>query len=61
MNPGKKIDAYRFDANLRVGPDYDPPQPATTHFQFPDDRGSFARAALRCVGVGKCRASKGSR
>ena len=29
-------------------------QPAT-HFRFADDRGSFARATLRCVGVGECR------
>jgi Fe-S oxidoreductase len=27
-----------------------------THFRFPgDDEGSFARATLRCVGVGECR------
>ncbi len=58
MNPGKKIDAYRVDENLRLGPDYNPPQPAT-HFQFPEDRNSFARAALRCVGVGECRKSGG--
>src|SRR5581483_2383212 len=33
---------------------YNPWQPKT-HFQFPDDNFSFANAALRCVGVGKCR------
>jgi FAD/FMN-containing dehydrogenase/Fe-S oxidoreductase len=58
MNPGKKIDAYRIDENLRVGPDYNPPQPAT-HFHFAADRHSFARAALRCVGVGECRREGG--
>ncbi len=26
-----------------------------THFRYPDDDGSFGRAVLRCVGVGKCR------
>jgi FAD/FMN-containing dehydrogenase/Fe-S oxidoreductase len=54
MNPGKKIDAYPIDTNLRPGPDYNPPQPET-HFRFAHDRHSFARAALRCAGVGNCR------
>jgi FAD/FMN-containing dehydrogenase/Fe-S oxidoreductase len=54
MNPGKIVDAYRIDEDLRLGPDYAPAAPAT-YFQFPDDRGSFARATLRCVGVGECR------
>jgi Fe-S oxidoreductase len=42
------------DENLRLGAGYRPWQPAT-HFQFPEDEGSLAHAALRCVGVGKCR------
>jgi FAD/FMN-containing dehydrogenase/Fe-S oxidoreductase len=54
MNPGKVIDAYRVDENLRLGTRYDPPQPAT-YFQFPNDSGSFAKSTLRCVGVGECR------
>lgn len=58
MNPGKKIDAYPIDANLRLGPDYNPPQPPT-NFAFPNDKHSFARAALRCVGVGECRREGG--
>jgi Fe-S oxidoreductase len=58
MNPGKKVDAYGITENLRLGPDYNPPQPHT-HFHFPDDRHSFARAALRCVGVGECRKEGG--
>jgi FAD/FMN-containing dehydrogenase/Fe-S oxidoreductase len=58
MNPGKKIDAYKMDENLRIGPDYNPPQPET-HFAFPADRHSFARASLRCVGVGECRREGG--
>jgi FAD/FMN-containing dehydrogenase/Fe-S oxidoreductase len=54
MNPGKVVDAYRIQQNLRLGADYDPRQ-VSTHFQFPEDSGSFASAALRCVGVGLCR------
>jgi FAD/FMN-containing dehydrogenase/Fe-S oxidoreductase len=59
MNPGKLIGLpgetpNKLDANLRLGPDYAPWQPQT-HFQFPQDHGSLSHAALRCVGVGKCR------
>ena len=54
MNPGKVVDPYPVDANLRWGTHYDPWQPAT-HFSFLEDRGSFAFAANRCVGTGKCR------
>ena len=58
MNPGKVIDAYRLDENLRLGRNYRPPY-LETHFHYPDDHGSFAHATLRCVGVGKCRRSEG--
>ncbi|MDX1583753.1 MAG: (Fe-S)-binding protein, partial [Thermoanaerobaculia bacterium] len=58
MNPGKVVTPYRLDENLRLGADYDPWEPKT-HFQYPEDRNSFARAALRCVGVGKCRREGG--
>ncbi len=58
MNPGKVIDPYRLDENLRLGTDYNPPH-LRTQFQLPDDKGDFANAALRCVGVGKCRREKG--
>ena len=54
MNPGKVIDAYPVDTNLRWGTNYAPWEPAT-HFAFAEDRGSFAYAANRCVGTGKCR------
>jgi FAD/FMN-containing dehydrogenase/Fe-S oxidoreductase len=56
MNPGKIVDPYPLDSNLRLGANYHPAGPKT-HFKFPDDKGSFAHAALRCVGVGKCRRS----
>jgi FAD/FMN-containing dehydrogenase/Fe-S oxidoreductase len=58
MNPGKLIEPYKIDENLRLGPDYAPWLPET-HFHFPDDEGNFANAALRCVGVGKCRREEG--
>src|SRR2546425_8874869 len=54
MNPHKVVDAYLPTENLRLGADYKPLQ-LQTHFQFPDDGGSFAKAALRCIGVGECR------
>src|SRR5438445_7830523 len=54
MNPGKVVEPYRLDENLRLGAGYHPWEP-TTHFRFPEDHGSLPRAALRCVGVGKCR------
>src|SRR5712692_6074218 len=58
MNPGKVVQPYRIDENLRLGTEYEPPQ-LVTHFKFPDDEGSIALAALRCVGVGKCRRTNG--
>ncbi len=58
MNPGKVVDPYRTDENLRLGADYRPAQPAT-HFSFHKDRGSLAFATLRCVGVGECRREQG--
>ena len=58
MNPGKVVEPYRMDENLRHGPDYNPWQPPT-HFRFPHDHGSMAHATLRCVGVGKCRHYEG--
>lgn len=58
MNPGKIVEPYRIDENLRLGTDYRPAQP-TTHFRFPEDGGSLATATLRCVGVGLCRRQEG--
>ena len=62
MNTGKVVDlegdAYGITDNLRLGTDYSPPQPVT-HFAYAADRHSFARAALRCVGVGACRREGG--
>ena len=58
MNPGKVVEPYRMDENLRLGPGYHPWHPPT-HFKFPQDHGSLAHATLRCVGVGKCRHYEG--
>lgn len=54
LNPHKVVNAYLPTENLRLGADYKPRQPET-HFQFPDDDGSFAKSTLRCVGLGACR------
>lgn len=58
MNPGKVVDPYPLDANLRLGARYHNPA-LKTRFKYPDDGGSFSRAVLRCVGVGKCRRTGG--
>ena len=58
MNPGKVVDPYPLDSNLREGPNYKPWQPLTI-FQFPEDGGSLASATERCFGVGKCRKLEG--
>ena len=54
LNPGVIVAPAALDADLRV--------PAARSlrrglgFAYPDDRGDFAAAVHRCVGVGKCRA-----
>jgi FAD/FMN-containing dehydrogenase/Fe-S oxidoreductase len=59
MNPGKLIDPYRADENLRLGPDYKPIT-LKTNFSFHSDVGQgFVRATEHCIGMGKCRAEKG--
>ncbi len=54
MNPNKVVNAYLPTENLRLGADYKPNDPKT-YFQFPDDDGSFAKATVRCIGLGECR------
>jgi FAD/FMN-containing dehydrogenase/Fe-S oxidoreductase len=54
MNPGKVVDSYAPTDNLRL-PGY---RPAAVKTFFPlVVEGGIARAASRCVGVGKCRKS----
>ncbi|MFI5614112.1 FAD-binding and (Fe-S)-binding domain-containing protein [Amycolatopsis sp. NPDC051903] len=55
MNPGKVVAPYRLDEHLRLGGAWSPADPQNLYFRFPDDGGSFAQAANRCVGVGRCR------
>ena len=54
MNPGKVIDSYGQLTDLKLAGDYPHHEPQT-HFHFPEDKGKFSHAVLRCFGVGKCR------
>ncbi|MGY1986064.1 FAD-binding and (Fe-S)-binding domain-containing protein [Blastococcus sp. SYSU DS0669] len=56
MNPGKVVAPYPLDSYLRMTADYPAWEPEVA-FGYPEDDGSFAHAAARCVGVGKCRSS----
>ncbi len=55
MNPGKGIDAFPLDTNIRYGPKYRKSLLVATAFSFDEDGGSLQNALERCVGVGKCR------
>lgn len=56
LNPGKLVDPYPLDTNLRYGPGYRlAPMATETTFSFRHDHGSMQQAAERCVGVGRCR------
>lgn len=54
MNPGKIVNAFHNDENLRLGVNYNPWQPQT-HFHYAEDGNNFPESILRCVGVGICR------
>ena len=55
MNPGKVVHPAGLDEHLRLGGRWAPKRLQPLAFGFPDDGHSFAQAANRCVGVGKCR------
>jgi FAD/FMN-containing dehydrogenase/Fe-S oxidoreductase len=57
MNPGNIVQPFRIDEYLKLAT-YRPP-PIQTHFAYTEDGGSFGHAALRCVGVGRCRRDSG--
>ncbi len=56
LNPGIIVDPEPVDDRLRT--DAMPPAPRT-FLPFADDHGDFRQALHRCVGVGKCRSTKG--
>jgi FAD/FMN-containing dehydrogenase/Fe-S oxidoreductase len=58
MNPGKVVDPYPLDTNLRIDPTHRSRR-LDTRFRFPGDGGSFAAATERCFGVGACRDQSG--
>jgi FAD/FMN-containing dehydrogenase/Fe-S oxidoreductase len=58
MNPGKIVNPYKIDDNLRFGSGYRPQQ-LKTYFSFSEDKHDFAYASERCVGVGDCRRHDG--
>ena len=53
MNPGVIVDPHPLDSHLKLGANYRPREIAT-HFNF-NSEGGLAGAALKCVGIGKCR------
>ena len=53
MNPGVLAHPEPLDAHLRIGINYSP-QSLRTRFDFSAE-GGLAGAALKCVGIGKCR------
>ena len=53
MNPGVIVDPQPLDSHLRIGAHYHP-RPVPTRFDFSHE-GGLAGAALKCVGLGKCR------
>jgi len=60
MNPGKVVNPYRADENLRQGPDYRPPQLLTRmKFNTPEGEG-FTRQMDRCIGAARCRQQRGA-
>jgi Fe-S oxidoreductase len=53
MNPGVIVDPHPLDSHLKLGANYRPRE-VSTHYNFRAE-GGLAGAALKCVGIGKCR------
>ncbi len=61
LNPGKVVDARPLDADHAAATPLRRDRDAASYFAYGDDGGSFAAAAGRCIGIGKCRdASSGT-
>jgi FAD/FMN-containing dehydrogenase/Fe-S oxidoreductase len=58
LNPGKLIDAYRFDDNLRLGASHHTVG-VQSLFSYRDKQGNFGHAVEHCIGMGRCRAHQG--
>ena len=54
MNPGKGVDAFPLDTNLRFGPDHHEPGSPRQVEIFGTDAAALQTGAERCVGVGRC-------
>ena len=59
LNPGKVMNPYRVDENLRMGPEYKVVNIKTKLNFLSQEGNGFQRAVERCVGMGKCRSEKG--
>jgi FAD/FMN-containing dehydrogenase/Fe-S oxidoreductase len=55
MNPGKLVDPYPLDTNLRDGPTKARTRLGGLAYRYPDDPEGLQGALERCVGVGRCR------
>ncbi|MGH7780053.1 MAG: FAD-binding and (Fe-S)-binding domain-containing protein, partial [Candidatus Binataceae bacterium] len=53
MNPGVIVDPLALDSHLKQGAGWNP-RAVATHLDFASE-GGLAGAALKCVGIGKCR------
>ncbi|MSR78014.1 MAG: FAD-binding oxidoreductase [Candidatus Omnitrophica bacterium] len=54
MNPGKVVNAYRMDENLKYI-DHAKMNSEKLHFSFSEDQGDFFKTTQRCIGIGRCR------
>jgi FAD/FMN-containing dehydrogenase/Fe-S oxidoreductase len=60
LNPGKVVHADPLDSNLRLGTAFVHGfrhDENDDYFAYPDDDHRFTKSALRCVGIGSCRAT----
>lgn len=53
MNPGKVVNSYALEENLKLKNYKTIPQPSL-HFSYAEDEGDFSRTTERCIGLGKC-------